>query len=340
MDKFITLAHGAGGKASQELIQNVFVSVFNNDFLSPLEDQARINLQGLVGQGEQLAFTTDSYVIDPIFFNGGDIGSLAVCGTVNDLCVGGATPRYLSCAMVLEEGFAVDDLKRIVQSMKATADRAGVQIVTGDTKVVARGAADKIYINTAGIGTIPQGINIQSANARSGDVILCSGSIGDHGASIISMRSELGLSSNLCSDCAPLNSLVAALLEAQVEMHCLRDATRGGVATVLNEFASASQKEMLIHEDTIPVRSEVRGLCELLGLDPLYLANEGKLVAVLPADHADKALQVLRQHPLGEQACVIGEVKDTPQPRLVMQTLLGSRRIVDRLVGDQYPRIC
>lgn len=336
----ITLAHGAGGKAMRDLIDSLFVDGFDNPTLAQLEDQARFDGARLLQPGEQLAMTTDSYVITPLFFPGGDIGELAVTGTVNDLAVGGAIPKYLSCGMIIEEGMSIAELRRIVASMKATADAAGVQIVTGDTKVVPRGAADRLFINTTGIGVIPPGVNIASTNARPGDAILLNGFIGDHGAAVADARGELALESNIETDCQPLNGLVQAMLATCPDIHCMRDATRGGVATVLNEFAGASNTCMRIDEIKIPVRPEVRGLSEILGLDPLYLANEGKLVAIVPADRADDLLAVMRAHPAGEHSQRIGDVSESPAGQVILKTGFGGERIVDMLVGEQLPRIC
>ncbi len=336
----ITLAHGSGGKAMRDLIEDVFVGGFDNEQLSQLEDQARFDLSSLTAQGDRLAMTTDSYVVDPLFFPGGDIGKLAVTGTVNDLAVGGAKPLYLSCGMIIEEGFAVADLRRIVASMKATADAAGVAIVTGDTKVVHRGAADKLFINTAGVGMIPQGINITANRARPGDAVIINGYIGDHGAAIVDARGDMALENTIETDCQPLNGLIETMLRTCPDIHCMRDATRGGIATVLNEFAEGSNVGISIDETTLPLRAEVRGMCEILGLDPLYLANEGKLLAIVPADHADELIKVMQQHPAGKDSVIIGKVSDEPAGRVVMQTGFGGERIVDMLVGEQLPRIC
>lgn len=336
----ITLAHGAGGKAMRDLIADIFVSGFDNDTLSQLEDQARIDATALLGEGGKLAMTTDSYVVAPLFFPGGDIGKLAVNGTVNDLAVGGATPKYLSCGMIIEEGMSVAELRRIVASMKATADAAGVQIVTGDTKVVPRGAADRLFINTAGIGVIPEGVDIATHRARPGDTILLNGFIGDHGAAIADARGELSLESNIETDCQPLNGLIQAMLDVCPDIHCMRDATRGGVATVLNEFAEASGTCMRIEEGQIPIRPEVRGLSEILGLDPLYLANEGKLVAIVPAASVEALLEVMRAHPAGRHSACIGRVTEAPANTVILETGFGGERIVDMLVGEQLPRIC
>ncbi len=336
----ITLAHGSGGKAMRDLIDDLFVSTFDNSELSRLEDQARFDLAALNLNGDRIAFTTDSYVIDPLFFPGGDIGKLAVTGTVNDLAVGGATPLYLTCSMIIEEGMSIDDLRQIVLSMKSTADQAKVKIVTGDTKVVHRGAADKLFINTAGIGVIPKGININSHGALAGDVIIINGYIGDHGAAIVDARGEMSLNNSIKTDCQPLNSLVSEMLKVCPDIHCMRDATRGGVATVLNEFAQSSDVGVRLDESAIPLRDEVRGMCEILGLDPLYLANEGKLVAIVPADHAEKLLEVMQAHPAGLHSSIIGEIIVSPSKTVVLSTLFGGERIVDMLVGEQLPRIC
>ncbi len=339
-DSVITLAHGSGGKAMRDLIDQLFVAGFDSPELRLLEDQARFDLDSLSDLGDRLAMTTDSFVVDPLFFPGGDIGTLAVAGTVNDLAVGGARPLYLTCGLILEEGLPIDTLRRVIDSMKRTADAAGVRIVTGDTKVVPRGAADKLFINTAGIGVIRRGCDIRSDRARPGDRILINGYIGDHGAAIVDARGELGLDSPVESDCRPLNGLVEALLDGGIDIHCLRDATRGGVATVLNEFAEASRCAIRIEENHLPLRDAVRGTCELLGLDPLYLANEGKLVAIVAEDQAEEALHILRQQPGGEEAALIGEVLAEPATRVLLTTGFGGERIVDLLVGEQLPRIC
>ncbi len=336
----INMSHGGGGKAMRDLIEDVFLGSFDNAELALLEDQARIDLSALTALGNRLALTTDSYVVDPIFFPGGDIGKLAVCGTVNDLAVGGAIPLYLTCGMIIEEGLAVSDLRRIVTSMKAAADAAGVKIVTGDTKVVDRGAADKLFINTAGVGVIPSHLNVSAHNARTGDVILINGYIGDHGAAIVGARGDLAIENDIQSDCQPLNGLIKNLLDACPQVHCMRDATRGGIASVLNEFAISSGVCIKIKETSIPIRSEVRGMCEILGLDPLYLANEGVVVVVLPREHAEAALESLRRTEGGINCALIGEVSDAPECTVILQTAFGGERIVDMLVGDQLPRIC
>jgi len=336
----VTLAHGSGGKAMHDLIDDVFVGAFDNPALTPMEDQARIDLAALRAEGDRLAFTTDSYVVDPLVFPGGDIGTLAVCGTVNDLAVSGARPLYLSCGVIIEEGFAIEKLRRIAASMRRAADEAGVAIVTGDTKVVHRGAADKLFINTSGVGVIPAGLDIAARRAAPGDLVLVNGLLGDHGAAILNARGDLALDAPIASDCRPLNGLIDTLLAACPDVHCLRDATRGGVATVLNEFAQSARVGIRIAETALPLREGVKGFCEILGLDPLYLANEGKLVVVLPSPQAEAALAAMRAHPAGRQAAVIGQVAAAPEGRVVMDTVFGGRRVVDMLVGEQLPRIC
>lgn len=336
----VTMAHGGGGKAMRDLIDDVFVAAFDNDALSTMEDQARFDLRDLAAYGDRLAMTTDSYVVDPLYFPGGDIGKLAVCGTINDLAVGGATPLYLSCAVIIEEGLEVELLREIARSMARTARAAGVAIVTGDTKVVGRGACDKLFINTAGIGVIRAGIELGAGRVRPGDAILVNGLLGDHGAAILCARGDMALSTPIESDCAALHGLIETLLAAAPGTRFLRDATRGGLATVLNEIAEASQIGVLIQEDRTPVREEVKGFCEILGLDPLYLANEGKLVAAVPPEQAEGALAAMRGHALGAGSAIIGHATEARPGRVVMQTVLGGRRIVDMLVGEQLPRIC
>jgi hydrogenase expression/formation protein HypE len=328
------------GKAMRDLIDDIFVSSFDNPILSQLEDQATINLATLTTQGDRLAFTTDSYVVDPLFFPGSDIGALAVNGTVNDLAVSGAKPLYLTCSLILEEGFPVEILRRIVQSMKTAAALAGVQIVTGDTKVVNRGSADKLFINTAGIGVIPAGISISSQNIQPGDVVIINGHLGDHGTAILIARGELALETDIESDCQPLNSLVEVILNVCPQIHAMRDATRGGLATVLNEFAVSSQVGIRLYEKSIPVREEVKGVCEILGLDPLYLANEGKLVVVVPQLHSEAVLCAMKSYPAGRDACIVGEAIASNAGVVLLQTAFGTQRIIDMLVGDQLPRIC
>lgn len=336
----INLSHGAGGKAMHDLIEQVFVNTFNSPELSLLEDQARFDLNQLTILGNRLAMTTDSYVVDPLFFPGGDIGKLAVTGTINDLAVGGAIPLYLTCAMIIEEGFAIDNLHKIVLSMKKTADEAGVQIVTGDTKIVPRGFADKLFINTAGIGVIPTQTNILTSRATHGDVVIINGYIGDHGAAIVDARGELALETTIETDCQPLNHLIQTMLASCPDIHCMRDATRGGLATVLNEFATSSNVAINIDYSAIPIREEVRGICEVLGLDPLYLANEGKLVTIVTAECAQALLSVMKAHPAGKNSAIIGRVDTAPKGKVVLDTGFGGTRIVDMLVGEQLPRIC
>jgi hydrogenase expression/formation protein HypE len=336
----VGLAHGGGGKAMRDLIDDVFVRAFDNPVLAPLEDQARLAIADLAGRGDRLAFTTDSFVVHPLEFPGGDIGKLAVCGTLNDLAVGGATPLYLSCSAIIEEGLEVALLRKIARSMAQAAAAAGVAIVTGDTKVVERGACDRLFINTAGIGVIRPGVDLGAHRAQAGDVILVNGVLGDHGAAILAARGDLRLDALIESDCAALNGLVETLLAACPEVKFIRDATRGGLATVLNEIAEASAVGIEIVESATPLREEVKGFCEILGLDPLYLANEGKIVIVVPAAAAEKALAALAAHPLGRAAAIIGAVAPGPAGRVVMQTHFGGKRIVDMLVGEQLPRIC
>ncbi|MEA1958823.1 MAG: hydrogenase expression/formation protein HypE [Chloroflexota bacterium] len=328
----ILLAHGSGGRMAHDLVSKRFVSALNNPLLAKLDDSAVVLFEG------RLAFTTDSYVVSPIFFPGGDIGKLAVCGTVNDLAMSGARPLYLSLAVIIEEGLPLEDLDRIVASIKSASDEAGVDIVTGDTKVVHRGAADRIFINTAGIGLIQEGVDISGGNARPGDAVILSGTIGDHGIAVLSKREGLSFSTTLESDCAPLNGLVTAMMETCPDIHSLRDPTRGGLATTLNELAQQSNVGIMIDEEAIPVREEVAAACEMLGLDPLYIANEGKLIAIVPP--SDAVLEAMRRHPYGRDAAVIGEVSGGHPGRVVMRTAIGSSRIVDMLTGDPLPRIC
>ena len=337
----IVLGHGSGGKLSAELIDKVFLSRFRNPLLEKLDDQATLTINGT-----RLAFTTDSFVVTPIFFPGGDIGTLAINGTVNDLAVGGATPLYLAAAFILEEGLPATELGRVADSMAQAAREAGVQLVTGDTKVVNRGKGDKVFITTTGIGVIERPTQLSADRARPGDKILLSGTIGDHGITILSQREGLEFESALASDCAALHALIARMLDAAEEsgdllgMRVMRDPTRGGVATVLNEIADRSGVGMLLRESEIPVRDEVRGACEMLGLDPLYVANEGKLVAVVAAKIADRVLEAMQRHPLGAEARIIGEVTEQPAGMVLMKTGVGGTRVVDVLFGEQLPRIC
>lgn len=335
----ITLAHGSGGRAMHQLVDELIRQTFHNPLLAEGEDQARIALTTLSSHGDRLAFTTDSYVVTPLEFPGGNIGTLAVNGTVNDLAVGGAIPLYLSCSFIIEEGFALATFARILAAMRAAADAAGVLIVTGDTKVVQRGAADQLFINTAGVGVIPAGYNPSAGRAQPGDVVMVNGYLGDHGAAILNARGDLALEANIESDCASLHRLVAAMFTACADIHCLRDATRGGLATVLNEFAQRSDVDFVLQETALPLRTPVRGMCELLGLDPLYLANEGKLVAVVPAAAAQAVLAAMQRIPEGTHSRVIGTVV-AGDGQVILQTAFGGERIVDMLPGEQLPRIC
>ena len=330
----ILLTHGSGGKLAHELVEKSFVKALANPLLAKLDDSAVFDLSG------KLAFTTDSHVVSPIFFPGGDIGKLAVCGTVNDLAMSGAKPLYLSLSFIIEEGFIQTELSKIVDSVREAAQEAGVKIVTGDTKVVNRGSADKLFINTAGIGIIPEGVNISGSNARPGDKVILSGTIGDHGIAVLSQREELSFSTQLESDLAPLGGLVAEMLAASPNIHCLRDPTRGGLATTLNELAVQSKVGIRIEEEKMPVREEVLAACEMLGLDPLYIANEGKLVSIVPAEDANAVLKAMQGNRYGENAAIIGEVGAEHTGRVVMKTSLGTSRIIDMLVGDPLPRIC
>ena len=340
-DDKIQVAHGGGGKAMQDLIDDLIVRELGRDNpkLETREDQARIDLAGLAAHGDRLAFTTDSYVVSPIEFPGGDIGKLAVNGTINDLAVAGAKPLYLSCGLIIEEGLEVETLRRILRSMNQAAQDAGVAIVTGDTKVVAHGAADKLFINTAGVGVVPKGHQSSSARVRSDDVLLVNGMLGDHGAAILVARGELQLDTDIPSDCAALNTLVDALT-AKVDVHAMRDVTRGGLSAVLNELALASEIGVVVQESALPVRPEVRGFCEVLGLDPVHLANEGKLVVAVPASQADEALAIMRSHPLGEHAALIARCRAEPPGVVTLDTGFGGERILDMMVGEQLPRIC
>jgi hydrogenase expression/formation protein HypE len=331
----VTLDHGSGGKISHSLMTDILLPVFNNPILADLNDGAILELDG-----RRLAFTTDSYTVDPIFFPGGHIGDLAINGTVNDIAMCGGSPLYLSVGLIIEEGFSMADLERILVGMGAAARKAGVTVVTGDTKVVPKGAADKIFINTSGFGLIPEGVDVGSTKARDGDCVILSGTMADHGVTILTQREGLAFESNLTSDSAPLNQMVADMFCASPSIHVLRDPTRGGVGTALNEIARKSQVGVTIFEDRIPLKREVVGICELLGFDPLYLANEGKLLAFVAPEHADRILDVIRQNENGRDAAVIGEVVADNSGRVTMQTRIGGNRIVDMLTGEQLPRIC
>ena len=334
MDDSILLAHGSGGKLSHELVEKTFLPFLTNPALNKLDDSAIFEASG------RLAFTTDGYVVNPIFFPGGDIGKLAVCGTVNDLAMNGAKPLYLSLSAIIEEGFLLSDLERVVQSIKKAAAEAGVSIIAGDTKVVNRGQADKLFITTAGVGIIPPGVDISGANARAGDKVLLSGTIGDHGIAIMSQREGLKFSMTLKSDCAPLNKLVSQMLDVSSRIHCMRDPTRGGLATTLNELARQSRVGIMVEEAKIPVKEEVKAACELLGLDPIYVANEGKLVAIVSPGDASKILARMRRNRYGKDAAIIGEVTREHPGKVAMKTRLGPSRIVDMLSGELLPRIC
>ena len=333
----VTLAHGGGGKAMRDLIEDVFVSVFEP---ADLEDQARLQSDALTETGSQLAFTTDGFVVDPIEFPGGDIGRIAVCGTVNDLAVGGARPLWLSAGFIIEEGCDIALLRRIVQSMQAAATEAGVRIVTGDTKVVGKGSADGVFITTSGIGVIAPDRSLGATNLRPGDVVIVNGVLGDHGAAILTARGDMALSTKIKSDCQPLAALMDAVLEAAPGVHAARDATRGGLASALNEIAEAAGCGVEIDENALPLRAEVKGVCEILGLDPLYLANEGTLVLFVQPEQEDAALAAMRSLPAGRQAVAIGRVVESHPGTVIMRTTFGSARIIDMLVGEQLPRIC
>jgi hydrogenase expression/formation protein HypE len=329
----ILLSHGAGGQLMADLIARIFLPRFGPSD-PPGDDAAQLTVAG------RLAFTTDTFVVDPIFFPGGDIGRLAVCGTVNDLATSGARPLVLSAGFILEEGLLLSDLERIADSMAAAAAEAQVRIITGDTKVVPRGKADRVFISTAGVGAVPEDVSVSGANARPGDAVLLSGAVGDHGLAVLSRREGLEFESEVRSDCAPLGGLVQALLAAAPSVHALRDPTRGGLAATLNEIAAQSQAEIEIEEGAVPVHAAVAMACDLLGLDPLYAANEGKMVAIVAAEQAEAALAALRAHPLGAEAALIGRVQQGPAGRVLLRTALGSHRILDRHVGEQMPRIC
>jgi hydrogenase expression/formation protein HypE len=336
LDK-ILLAHGAGGRLSHDLVQDLFLPHFPAPALARLDDSAVVEPGGSPGR---LAFTTDCHVVKPLFFKGGDIGRLAVCGTVNDLAMVGATPLYLSAGFVLEEGLELEVLRKVAASMKASADEAQVEIVAGDTKVVERGEADQLFVTTAGVGIVPEGVDISASYAQAGDVVLLSGSVGDHGIAVLSEREGLGFRTQVASDVAPLNRLVSAMLGVSHEIHVLRDPTRGGLATSLNEIALQSGVTIRINEADIPVHDGVRAACEMLGYDPMYVANEGKLVAVVAADDAEKLVEVMRRDPLGREATIIGRVTDQARARVLLTTRIGGTRIVDMLAGEMLPRIC
>ncbi|GAB4402756.1 MAG: hydrogenase expression/formation protein HypE [Anaerolineales bacterium] len=332
----IVMGHGAGGRMSHQLIQKAFVSAFQNTALNAGDDAALVE----PGLRQKLSISTDAHVVSPLFFPGGDIGKLAVCGTVNDVAMLGAKPLYLTAGFILEEGLSMDTLKQVIESMRVAAEEAGVQIVAGDTKVVQKGKADGMYITTAGVGIVREDVNVSGANAKPGDVVILSGTIGNHGIAVLGARGELGFQSNLQSDVAPLNHLIAAMLDACPNVHVLRDPTRGGLATTLNEIAVQSNVGILLKEEAIPVQPEVNAACEMLGFDPFYVANEGKLVAIVRKEEAEKVLAVMKSTRYGEGAVVIGEVVAEPKSRVLLKTVLGTTRVVDMLAGEMLPRIC
>ncbi len=331
----ILLAHGSGGTMMRDLIEDVFMTGFSDDILARMDDAAALE----VPPG-RISMSTDTYVVNPVFFPGGDIGRLAVCGTVNDVATAGAKPLYLSVGFILEEGFAVADLKRILETMRDSAAEAGVRIVTGDTKVVEKGHGDGIYINTAGIGVIREGVNLSGRTCKPGDKVLVSGTLGDHGIAVISVREGLTFDTDIETDAAPLNHMIEAVLDAAPNTRCFRDPTRGGLSSTLNEIAVASATSIVVDEDSVPVHDQVRGASEMLGYDVFQIANEGKMVSVVPADEADAALEAMRNAPYGEDAAIIGEVTEGPAGKVYVQTGFGAKRIMDMLVGEQLPRIC
>lgn len=335
MTDIITLSHGSGGRLTQSLINSIFLKHFSNDILLSGDDSAQLDLPA-----GRIAFTTDSFVVSPVFFKGGDIGKLAVCGTVNDLIAGGSVPLYISCGFILEEGLEVSELERIAASMGQTARECGVKIVTGDTKVVQKGAADKIFINTSGIGVIREGIRVSGSFARPGDQVIVTGTIGEHGCAILLERERLSIASDIQSDCAPLHGMIGKVFDRVKDLHVLRDPTRGGLATTLNEIAVQSDVGIVLDGNSIPVREEVRGVCELLGLDPMYMANEGKMIVIVPRAFTQEVMELLTEDALGKGAKVIGEVVETPKKRVLMKTITGGHRVLDMLSGDLLPRIC
>jgi hydrogenase expression/formation protein HypE len=331
----ILLAHGSGGTMMRELIEDVFMGRFTDPALLRMDDAASLD----VPPG-RIAMSTDTYVVQPVFFPGGDIGRLAVCGTVNDIATSGATPLYLTVGFVLEEGFAVEDLRRVVETMAASAEEAGVRIVTGDTKVVDRGHGDGIFINTAGVGVLAEGVDLSGANCKPGDKVVLSGTLGDHGIAVISVREGLTFETDIVTDAAPLNKLTAAVLAAAPNVRCFRDPTRGGLSSTLNELATASGVSITVDETAVPVHDQVRGACEMLGYDVFQVANEGKMVAIVPAEEADAALAAMQAAPYGEEAAIVGEVAEGPAGKVYVATGFGAKRIMDMLVGEQLPRIC
>ena len=346
-EKKILLDHGSGGKISHAMFSDLILPLFDNPELRQADDGARLELRfdegfdgGVDSKGTSLAFSTDSYVVDPIFFPGGNIGDLAINGTVNDIAMCGAIPEYISVGLIIEEGFAIEDLKLILKTMANAAQKARVRIVTGDTKVVPKGKADKIFINTSGIGKIPAGINVSGANAKKGDAIIISGTIADHGISILSSREGLNFDSDIQTDSAPLNGMVQYILNSGTNIHVLRDPTRGGLGTTLNEITHQSGVDIEIREQDIPVRGPVRGVCELLGFDPLYIANEGKLIALVPEDEAQAVLEIIQKNEYGKDAAIIGRVIQKSPGRVYLKTTISGMRPLDMLIGEQFPRIC
>jgi len=335
MSDKILLSHGSGGKQTNKLISDLFLKYFNNSIINEMNDAAQLTLEG-----NRIAFTTDSFVVNPIFFNGGNIGKLAICGTVNDIAVSGAKPLFLSSAFIIEEGFEITKLEEIVKAMAEEAEKAGVKIVAGDTKVVENGSADGIFINTSGIGIIRDDVNIKASNAMVGDVVIVNGTLGDHGITIMCERNGLGFDGDIKSDCASLNGLIDSMLQVSTDIHVLRDATRGGVAAVLNEIAEASNVSIKLSEKSIPVKDEILGVCEFLGLDPLYIANEGKICAFVPEEHAAEILEAMKKHPLGINSSIIGKVVEGSSNKVYIDTIVGGQRIVDMPSGQQLPRIC
>lgn len=331
----ILLDHGSGGKISHSLTKDIMLPAFDNPMLSKLNDGAILNIGG-----KKIAFSTDTYVVDPIFFPGGNIGELAIYGTVNDIAMCGGSPLYLSAGLVIEEGFLISDLDKIIKSMGAAAEKAEVKVVTGDTKVVPKGAADKIFINTSGIGLIPDDVDVGCDRAVPGDVIILSGTIADHGITVLTQREGMIFTSSIRSDTAPLNHMVGKIFSSSKNVHVLRDPTRGGVGTALNEIAEKSLAGIKIYENKIPVKNEVKGICELLGFDPLYIANEGKLLAFVSPEDAEKVLSAVRQDEFGKDACIIGEVVSGHPGKVFLETVIGGARMVDMLTGEQLPRIC
>lgn len=339
-DEQIVLGHGSGGRLTQELIENVFKRYLNSPPLSAGNDFARlVQPSGAESTGE-LAVSTDCHIVSPLFFPGGDIGRLAVCGTVNDVAMSGAIPLYLTAGFILEEGLAVMDLIKVLESMRAAAQEAGVQVVAGDTKVVERGKADGLFITTTGVGWLPANRSITGSQAKAGDVVILSGTVGDHGIAVLSARGDLGFSAQVQSDVAPLNHLIQAVLAAAPHTHVLRDPTRGGLATTLNEIAVQSSKAVILNEETIPVNSVVRAASEMLGFDPMYIANEGKVIVIVPPEEAQTALNAMINHPYGKDAAIIGEIADQPAGRVLLRTSIGATRILDTLAGEMLPRIC